>query len=317
MTNNWVGSNDVSDESFPGRRGRDVQSKKMGGGFGGEKIVERKRKNWVFTPCLRTSKERYLPLPSLSDLSIISFSYLHVFSKREGDRKDYEQPLLRARSNSLSMISMIWYFFIFDEIHPFPCWKFPNYMLFIRLIIESIGYISIDVSAKWNTGLDAANAHRHAQFKTSLKLKKKSFFKQNSLLFFFSLPSPFSFAYPVLLHFPSPSLTGGVAPGCRLMSLQRRLRNASPRFLSSLIHVSSGHTSAFPQLHLSLFETFSTRFHPHSFFFYTIDFVFLFDNFFSNSTNSRPVCCSVSHLFVSNGLCDGSEASPLLILPTR
>ena len=63
-------------------------------------------------------------------------------------------------------------------------------MLFIRLIIESIGYISIDVSAKRNTGLDAANAHRHAQFKTSLKLKKKSFFKQNSLLFFFLSPPP-------------------------------------------------------------------------------------------------------------------------------
>ena len=81
--------------------------RKWGVDSAAKKIVERKRKNWVFTPCLRTSKERYLPLPSLSDLSIISFSYLHVFSKREGDRKDYEQPLLRARSNSLSMISMI------------------------------------------------------------------------------------------------------------------------------------------------------------------------------------------------------------------
>ena len=98
-------------------------------------------------------------------------------------------------------------------------------MLFIRLIIESIGYISIDVSAKRNTGLDAANAHRHAQFKTSLKFKKRVFLNK-ILCFFFSSPLPLLFCLPSPT-LPFPFSNGG---SCSWLPLDVSPKTPSKRF---------------------------------------------------------------------------------------
>ena len=137
------------------------------------------------------------------------------------------------------------------------------------------------------------------------------------MLFFFS-PLPLLFCLPSPTTLPFPFSNGG---SCSWLPLDVSPKTPSKRFPPVSIQSYSRFVRAHERVPSTPSLPFRNLFYSISstffFFFYTIDFVFLFDNFFSNSTNSRPVCCSVSHLFVSNGLCDGSEASPLLILPTR